>query len=713
MALSKHFALFVSALLLVSQAICQDHENIRQVAQFPFNDWNSAEALAIYGDLLFVVDADSGLRIVEMSRPISPHETALFPYDAIVYDVAASGRYAYIAGEEGLVVINVQDPSNPQEVAVFGDAGELRGITVDGNYAYASVGRNGIRILDISDPAEIEALGGIDTPGFAIRTLVSDGFAYVADRGGGMRVIDIEDPSDPVEVGSIEPRGETRDVVKAGNYVYAGETEGLSRIDVSNPENPQRTGFLEFQSPILAVACIGNYVYAAAGDHGLSIIPIPGMDEEIGLYYLYSSVVDVAMSGNYAFIVCRERGLQIVDITDSAEPVKAADLGTPAYIQAVAVTGDYAFLSKYPEGIIILNVSNPFVPYITWQDISDYNYLRDIVIDRIGYLYTVGDFHSSERLSIADISDPEDLQWLSEFGVWDDPNRITASGSYLYISCNYGTDIMNITDRSSPEHIARIAIGRDHKDVALSGDLAFIAASRSGDSGLIIVNIADPHNTRHVSTYNPETRFYSIEIRGNHAFLGRYYGVEVVDISNPRDVSRVGFCDLPGTVTEIILVNDYACVADGQGLHVLNIADPTDPHEVGFYDTPGTAKDIAVSGSLVFVADDSYFGIYDCSDCLTVPDADEVSAVTFALDPAYPNPFNDMTSVRFSLAMPGHVTVDVYDISGRLVTRLIDGMFEAGSHSTVWRGSAQSAGVYIVRLESDGFSDNAKVLLLK
>ena len=58
MALSKHFALFVSALLLVSQAICQDHENIRQVAQFPFNDWNSAEALAIYGDLLFVVDAE-------------------------------------------------------------------------------------------------------------------------------------------------------------------------------------------------------------------------------------------------------------------------------------------------------------------------------------------------------------------------------------------------------------------------------------------------------------------------------------------------------------------------------------------------------------------------------------------------------------------------------------------------------------------------------
>ena len=84
----------------------------------------------------------------------------------------------------------------------------------------------------------------------------------------------------------------------------------------------------------------------------------------------------------------------------------------------------------------------------------------------------------------------------------------------------------------------------------------------------------------------------------------------------------------------------------------------------------------------------------------------------------YPNPFNPTTSIVFSLPETGHASLKVYDISGRLVSTLLDGTLESGVHNMMWdgtdmSGSMVSAGVYIYALESADMIMTKKMILMK
>lgn len=88
------------------------------------------------------------------------------------------------------------------------------------------------------------------------------------------------------------------------------------------------------------------------------------------------------------------------------------------------------------------------------------------------------------------------------------------------------------------------------------------------------------------------------------------------------------------------------------------------------------------------------------------------------LHPAVPNPFNPETTLRFELRRGGVARLDVYDLAGRHVRSLEERFFDAGEHETVWRGRDASgqrvaSGVYIVRLQGDGFNQTRRVALLK
>ena len=91
---------------------------------------------------------------------------------------------------------------------------------------------------------------------------------------------------------------------------------------------------------------------------------------------------------------------------------------------------------------------------------------------------------------------------------------------------------------------------------------------------------------------------------------------------------------------------------------------------------------------------------------------------TIELFPAYPNPFNSSTQVRFSLPRAERVRLAVYDLVGHQVTVLVDRRLGAGTHRVVWSGVDTShqpvpSGLYFVRLQAGPVSRTRKVLLLK
>ena len=88
------------------------------------------------------------------------------------------------------------------------------------------------------------------------------------------------------------------------------------------------------------------------------------------------------------------------------------------------------------------------------------------------------------------------------------------------------------------------------------------------------------------------------------------------------------------------------------------------------------------------------------------------------LSAARPNPFRECTEIRYTLDAATPVHMAIFDIQGRLVTTLLDGIGEAGTHPAVWDGTDEAGiavmpGIYFVRLEAEGFADTRTVLLLR
>jgi hypothetical protein len=87
--------------------------------------------------------------------------------------------------------------------------------------------------------------------------------------------------------------------------------------------------------------------------------------------------------------------------------------------------------------------------------------------------------------------------------------------------------------------------------------------------------------------------------------------------------------------------------------------------------------------------------------------------LSFRLEQNYPNPFNPSTLIKFSVPTNGRVIMKIYNVIGRLVSVLVNGNFEKGNYSVEFNGSDLPSGVYFYKLESGGYSDIKKLVLLK
>lgn len=86
---------------------------------------------------------------------------------------------------------------------------------------------------------------------------------------------------------------------------------------------------------------------------------------------------------------------------------------------------------------------------------------------------------------------------------------------------------------------------------------------------------------------------------------------------------------------------------------------------------------------------------------------------SFRLAQNHPNPFYSATTIRFFLNRPEHVSLRVYDLSGRLVATLAEGAMSPGEHALQFKATALASGMYFYRLQSSTLMQQKKLVVLR
>jgi hypothetical protein len=85
----------------------------------------------------------------------------------------------------------------------------------------------------------------------------------------------------------------------------------------------------------------------------------------------------------------------------------------------------------------------------------------------------------------------------------------------------------------------------------------------------------------------------------------------------------------------------------------------------------------------------------------------------FYVKPNYPNPFNPETTIEFGVSQKTKVQITVYDVNGRLITTLLNGSVNAGTHKIKWNAAQYASGMYIYKVAAEKQTITKKFILLK
>ena len=110
--------------------------------------------------------------------------------------------------------------------------------------------------------------------------------------------------------------------------------------------------------------------------------------------------------------------------------------------------------------------------------------------------------------------------------------------------------------------------------------------------------------------------------------------------------------------------------------------------------------------------------IFDFTSTMDNKDFELTFPVGIFLHQNFPNPFNPSTTFKYDLPIRSHVTLVIYDILGKEVTRLVNTTQDAGYKTISWNstdihGKPVSAGVYLYQIKTGKFSHTRKMILLK
>ena len=289
------------------------------------------------------------------------------------YGVYVSGSYAYVADDDkGLQVIDVGDTEMPAIVGSLAMqySGRALCVHVSGDYAYVVCDLSGyfsLEVIDISNHQTPVSVSYFGTQGSPRDLCVSGHYAYVvwessgtAGLEGGLQIIDVSDPGNSSLASSTSTGQGAQGVYVSGSYacVVDGGFSGLLVFDVSDPENPSSVGSINVPYA-MKVYISGDYAYVAgADDFQVFDLRDPENPVLVGSTEGSLGAQSVHVSGGYAYVAAYENGLQVINISNPQSPSVAASVDIPGNAIDVYVSGFYAYVAASESGLQVIDISS-------------------------------------------------------------------------------------------------------------------------------------------------------------------------------------------------------------------------------------------------------------------------------------------------------------------------------------------------------------------
>jgi len=162
---------------------------------------------------------------------------------------------------------------------------------------------------------------------------------------------------------------------------------------------------------------------------------------------------------------------------------------------------------------------------------------------------------------------------------------------------------------------------------------------------------------------------------------------------------------LYGTLRRCLYVGNYNISGSDTVLYSTDVL----IEDIGFY---LTIYNRPVDGGPHILAGGSIGGV-PFGSVVDVKGQDPTLPVSITLLPPYPNPFNPMATIQYSLSQRCHVRLEIDDILGNQVVVLDDRVREPGVYTVSWDGSGSASGIYLCRLHAAGVTQTQRLLLLR
>jgi len=444
---------------------------------------------------------------------------------------------------------------------------------------------------------------------------------------------------------------------------------------------------------------------------------IGGVGQDLALSVVETSEGGYAVSGFADSFGPGAEGPFIVKLTQGGTVewarVLVGDLLGAAYSIVQTADGGYITANSMDEGggsfrMTIVKLNN--MGLLQWSKKIGSSYGRCIkqTTDR-GYIVAGATWSFGEDVFVVKLDSNGTLQWAKTIG---------GKGSdfaYSIIQTTDGGYAVAGRTSSFPNGDKMYIVKLDSsgllqwtKVVSVFLDEAF-SIVQTNDGGYAVAGYTGAHSSMLILKLNPDGSLqWSRVIDGG---LGTTYARSIIQTSDGGYVAAGygGIVDVRGMYIVKLDNNGNTCAntvshnisVDSGGILGSSVPTVTNIPILDTLVTPPT-------GALGYVTPICVIGIQ--------PISNEIPA-SYKLFQNYPNPFNPTTKIKFSIPSVESglraVSLNIYDISGKLVKKLIQEILKPGSYEITFDASSYSSGVYFYKLETNGFKVTKKMVLIK